>query len=76
MRFSLSVSYQGNLFLYAITTADKQVFQFQQKSAPPGQAAPEAFTVRHPEKDVWTFEQELDEEFKADVIRVLKRTKL
>jgi len=76
MHFSLSVSYQGNLFLYAITTEDRNIFQFQQLSAPPGKEAPAEFTVLHPEKDVWIFEQDLDEEFKADVIRVLKRTKL
>lgn len=76
MHFQLSVFYQGSLFLYSITSEDKQTFQFQLKSAPQDKEAPQQFTVLHPEKDVWQFEQEFDEEFKENVIRVMKRTKL
>lgn len=64
------------MFLYSIESDDKQAFRFQLKSAPPEKKAPEQFTLHHPEKDVWQFEQEFDAEFKANVIRVMKRTKL
>lgn len=76
MQFQLSVFYQGSLFLYHITSEDKQTFHFQLKSAPPDKKAPEQFTVLHPEKDVWNFDQEFDREFKEGVVRAMKRTKL
>jgi hypothetical protein len=76
MHFQLSVFYQGSLFLYSITSDDKHTFHFQLKSAPPDKTAPQEFNVLHPEKDVWNFEQELDQEFKEGVIKVMKRTKL
>lgn len=76
MHFQLSVFYQGSLFLYAITTDDKKTFHFQLKSAPPGKKAPEVFTVLHPQKDVWNFDQNWDKEFEDGVITVMKRTKL
>lgn len=76
MRFQLSVFYEDSLFLYAITTADKKTFLFQLKSAPPAKKAPETFSVLHPEKDVWTFDRALNEDFQNGVVNVLKRTKL
>jgi hypothetical protein len=76
MHFQLSVFYQGSLFLYAITTEDKKTFHFQLKSAPPDKKAPEAFTVLHPEKDIWKLDPEADKEFEEGVIRTMKRTKL
>lgn len=75
MLFQLSVFYQGSLFLYQISSGDRQTFCFQLKTAPPEKKAPEQFVVFHPGKDVWQFDQELDQEFRNGVIKLLKRVK-
>lgn len=75
MRFQLSIFYEDCLFLYAITTEDKKCFFFQLKSAPPDKNAPETFSVLHPKKDVWTFDQVLNEDFQNGVVNAMKRTR-
>jgi len=75
-QFQLSVFYHGYFLSYAITTDDDTTFHFALKSAPEGAPyAPANFIAMRTEQS-WTFDAELDTDFKKAVVHVLKRAKV
>lgn len=76
MEFQLSVFHEGHYLSYLVTSADKKVFQFTLKSAPPNASYhPEKFTMER-DGNNWKTDIELNDEFKKDLLQHLKQQKV